>query len=54
MWLKGFCKKISALKKWIERTNSKNLLGETLDLGELFHPEVFMNALRQKTARKIN
>ena len=46
LWLKGFCKKISALKKWIEKTNSKTLLSETLDLSELFHPEVFMNALR--------
>jgi dynein heavy chain 2 len=54
LWLKGFCKKITALKKWIERTTTQKLLLETLNLSELFHPEVFLNALRQKTARKLN
>ena len=30
-----------------------NLLSSELNLGDLFHPEIFLNALRQKTARKI-
>lgn len=46
LWLKGFSKRIIALKKWIEKTNSKSLLQDAVNLSELYHPEVFLNALR--------
>jgi len=52
-WLKTFCKKILQLKKWIKGMEGGNLLNNELNLGDLFHPEIFLNALRQKTARKI-
>lgn len=46
VWLKGFAKRVYSLKKWVERTNQKSLLDDELNLSELFHPEVFLNALR--------
>ena len=52
-WLKAFCKKILQLKKWVKMMDGGNLLSSELNLGDLFHPEIFLNALRQKTARKI-
>ncbi|MEQ2306673.1 Cytoplasmic dynein 2 heavy chain 1, partial [Ameca splendens] len=38
---------------WIERANRQALLSDILDLSELFHPDTFLNALRQETARSI-
>ena len=52
-WLKTFAKKIIQLKKWVKMIEGGNLLGNELNIGDLFHPEIFLNALRQKTARKI-
>lgn len=45
-WLKNFCRRVVLMKKWVGG-------GEEINLGELFHPEVFMNAVRQKSARKL-
>ncbi len=36
---------------WVERAERGGLLSEMLDLSELFHPDTFLNALRQETAR---
>ena len=52
-WLKGFCKRAFSLKTWLEMLKS-DPLGFDLNLSELFHPEIFLNAFRQRTARKIN
>lgn len=52
-WLKAFCKKVMQLKKWLKVLDNGNLLSNELNLGDLFHPEIFLNAIRQKTARKI-
>lgn len=51
LWLKGAMQKTLALASWLEKTNSKTLLSDKLDLAELFHPDTFLNALRQQTAR---
>ena len=41
-----------ALGSWEERCHAGTLLqGEVLDLSELFHPDTFLNALRQQSAR---
>ena len=40
--------KTLALGVWEERGREG---GSTLDLSELFHPDTFLNALRQQTAR---
>ncbi|KAL4440929.1 hypothetical protein ABPG74_009342 [Tetrahymena malaccensis] len=53
-WLKGFCSRVYQLKKWVETLRSGSLLDSPLNLSDLFHPEIFLNALRQKTARKIS
>lgn len=50
-WLKGFAKKLVGLSKWNDKRGT--LLHEQLDLSDVFHPEVFLNALRQRTARKL-
>ena len=43
--------KTLALGVWEERGREGKLLQDTLDLSELFHPDTFLNALRQQTAR---
>lgn len=52
-WLKGFYKRISALKTWVEKTRNGSLCDQPINLAELFHPEVFLNAFRQKVSRKL-
>lgn len=37
----------------MERAGRQALLSDTLDLSELFHPDTFLNALRQETARSM-
>jgi dynein heavy chain 2 len=43
--------KALALGSWVEKCDSKTLLKDEIDLSELFHPDTFLNALRQQTAR---
>ena len=44
--------KTLALGSWEEKAITGQLLDKTtLDLSELFHPDTFLNALRQQTAR---
>ena len=50
-WLRALVAKTLALGSWVEKCNSDSLLREVLDLSELFHPDTFLNALRQQTAR---
>lgn len=38
-------------QSWVERAGRQALLSNILDLSELFHPDTFLNALRQETAR---
>lgn len=40
-----------AITSWLQRAESGDLLKDTVDISELFHPETFLNALRQQTAR---
>ncbi|XP_071951365.1 cytoplasmic dynein 2 heavy chain 1-like isoform X2 [Antedon mediterranea] len=41
-----------ALQGWVQKVQSNSLLSDTVDLSELFHPDTFLNALRQQTARE--
>ena len=50
-WLKALMSKALALGSWAEKADSGRLLSSTLDLSDLFHPDTFLNALRQQTAR---
>ncbi|MEE6518147.1 hypothetical protein FKM82_028922, partial [Ascaphus truei] len=38
----------------VEKAEKQTLLSDTIDLSELFHPDTFLNALRQETARAMN
>lgn len=50
-YLRGLVARAKAIKMWVEKAASNSLLSETLDLSELLHPDTFLNALRQQTAR---
>ena len=52
-WLRALVRKTSALKKWLEAVHRRQLFSEAVALGELFHPETFLNVLRQVYARKV-
>jgi dynein heavy chain 2 len=52
-WLRALVRKTSALKRWLENLGRKNLFSDSVVLGELFHPETFLNVLRQVQARKL-
>lgn len=50
-YLRGLISRATAIQTWVDKANNGNLLRDTLDLSELFHPDTFLNALRQQTAR---
>ena len=50
-YLRGLVGRAVAVSKWVDKVESGTLLTETLDLGSLFHPDTFLNAVRQQTAR---
>lgn len=51
-YLRLLVAKTLALNSWEEKATAGQLLDKTtLDLSELFHPDTFLNALRQQTAR---
>ncbi|XP_041438616.1 cytoplasmic dynein 2 heavy chain 1 isoform X2 [Xenopus laevis] len=53
-YLRGLVTRAIAIQNWVEKAENQTLLSETLDLSELFHPDTFLNALRQETARAMN
>lgn len=53
-YLRSLVAKTLALGSWEEKASTGELLTKTtLDLSELFHPDTFLNALRQQTARYV-
>ena len=50
-YLRALVAKTLALGSWVEKCEADSLLRDVLDLSELFHPDTFLNALRQQTAR---
>ncbi|ESO93665.1 hypothetical protein LOTGIDRAFT_209197 [Lottia gigantea] len=52
-YLRGLVNRAQSMQSWVERAEGGSLLRDTLDLSELFHPDTFLNALRQQTAREI-
>ena len=50
-YLRGLVNRAAATQTWLEKSEQGRLLHEALDLSELFHPDTFLNALRQQTAR---
>ena len=53
-WLRSLVSKTLALGGWVERCQAGTLLTSPADLSELFNPAVFLNALRQESARRLN
>lgn len=54
VYLRSLVAKALALGSWEEKGAAGTLLkSESLDLSELFHPDTFLNALRQQTARCV-
>eukprot|EP00050_Salpingoeca_kvevrii_P020215 m.95860 g.95860 ORF g.95860 m.95860 type:complete len:4292 (+) comp8765_c0_seq1:164-13039(+) len=53
VWCRNLVKKTMALGSWAERAAAGTLLKTPIDFSQLFHPDVFLNALRQQTARII-
>ncbi|XP_064610087.1 cytoplasmic dynein 2 heavy chain 1-like isoform X3 [Liolophura sinensis] len=52
-YLRGLVSRAIAIQTWLEKAEQDSLLRDTLDLSELFHPDTFLNALRQHSARDI-
>uniref|UniRef100_A0A671UTN4 Cytoplasmic dynein 2 heavy chain 1 n=1 Tax=Sparus aurata TaxID=8175 RepID=A0A671UTN4_SPAAU len=52
-YLRAVVTQALAIQSWVERAGRQALLSDTLDLAELFHPDTFLNALRQETARSM-
>lgn len=52
-WIKVVNRKANALVLWLQRVQQKTLLDQPINLSHLFHPETFVNAFRQKSARQL-
>lgn len=52
-WLRSAVIKANALRGWLQKQQQKSLMNSSLDLSNLFHPETFLNALRQRSARQL-
>uniref|UniRef100_A0A8D2DB61 Dynein cytoplasmic 2 heavy chain 1 n=1 Tax=Sciurus vulgaris TaxID=55149 RepID=A0A8D2DB61_SCIVU len=52
-YLRGLVARALAIQNWVDKAEKQTLLSDTLDLSELFHPDTFLNALRQETARAM-
>ncbi|XP_051782842.1 cytoplasmic dynein 2 heavy chain 1 isoform X2 [Erpetoichthys calabaricus] len=52
-YLRAVVARAIAIQSWVEKAEKQTLLSDTLDLSELFHPDTFLNALRQDTARTM-
>lgn len=53
-FLQGLAKRILALKgDWVRRVSSRNPLEQAVVLSDFLRPDVFLNALRQQTARRL-
>ncbi|KAK2517344.1 Dync2h1 [Columba guinea] len=53
-YLRSLVARALAIQNWVEKAEKQQLLSDTLDLSELFHPDTFLNALRQETARVMS
>ncbi|XP_072546992.1 cytoplasmic dynein 2 heavy chain 1 isoform X2 [Salminus brasiliensis] len=52
-YLRAVVARALAVQSWVDRVEKNTLRSDTLDLSELFHPDTFLNALRQETARMM-
>lgn len=52
-FIRGLVSRSQAVLEWVERAEQNRLLEQILDLSDLFHPDTFLNAFRQQTARAV-
>ncbi len=50
-WVKALVSKTISVQTVVDKCRDGKLLSNNLDLSSLFHPDIFLNALRQETAR---
>lgn len=50
-WIRVVTKKGNALISWVQHVQAKSLLKNGINLSDLFHPETFLNAFRQRNSR---
>ena len=51
-WLKIYVKKLINVQKWVDMVRNDSILNSELDLSEVYRPEIFLNAFKQKVARE--
>jgi len=55
LFLQGLGKRVSALKgEWLKRIGSPDAFSQPVCLANFLRPDVFLNALRQQTARRLS
>lgn len=54
LWLQAVVSKCTAIDRWLGSVQSGATLSAPLSLSDMFNPSVFLNALRQQTARHTN
>lgn len=52
-FIRGLVSRTQAVLEWVEWAEQNSLLDQVLDLSDLFHPDTFLNAFRQQTARAV-
>jgi len=53
-YIKSIVSKAGEIQKWVSRMDQGTLLKDNLDLSDLFHPDTFLSALAQQSAREYN
>ena len=54
LYLQGLARRIVALKgDWVRRVQARDVTGQPVTLSDFLRPDVFLNALRQETARRL-
>jgi len=51
-YIKAVVLKVNEIQKWSTKVEQGSLLKENIDLSDLFHPDTFLSALAQQTARE--
>ncbi|XP_069679211.1 cytoplasmic dynein 2 heavy chain 1 isoform X2 [Periplaneta americana] len=51
LYLRSLMARTLAVQRWSQRVSQGSLLREPVDLSDLFHPDTFLSALKQQTAR---
>jgi len=52
-YIHAFARKANALKRWLSKAQDAQILKEPLNLADLLHPETFLSAFRQRSARAL-